>query len=74
MVDRRSGARGDEEARLRRENRQALIERLNASEERLRKLEGRRREPDRLSEEELAREIEIERERNRSRWGFGQAF
>ena len=59
---------------MRRENRQALIERLNASEERLRKLEGRRREPNRLSEEELAQEIERERERNRSRWGFGQAF
>lgn len=59
---------------MRRKNRQALIERLNASEERLRKLEGRQREPDRISEEELACEIEIERERNRSRWGFGQAF
>ena len=69
MVD----GRGDEEARLRRERRQALIERLNADDEYLHKLEGRRREAGQLSEEELAQEIEMEHERNLSRLGFGQA-
>ena len=69
MVD----ERGDEEARLRRERRRTLIERLNANDEYLHKLEGRRREAEQLSEEELAREIEMERERDLSRLGFGQA-
>ncbi len=56
-----------------RQRRRGLIERLNRSEERLRELEIRRREPGgRLSDEELAREIELERERNLSRRGFGQ--
>lgn len=62
-----------EEERLRRERRQALIERLNANDEYLYKLEGRRHETARLSEEELAQEIERERERNLSRRGFSQA-
>ena len=62
----------NEAARLRQENRRALIERLNAKEEYLTELEGRRREPGRLTEEELANEIERERERNLSRLGFGQ--
>lgn len=69
MVD----GHGDEEARLRRERRRALIERLNANDEYLHKLEGRRRDAGQLSEEELAQEIELERERNLSRLGFGQA-
>ena len=69
MID----GRGDEEARLRRERRRALIERLNANDEYLRELEGRRREAGQLSEEELAQEIEMERGRNLSRLGFGQA-
>ena len=61
--------RGKAEVRLRRERRRALIERLNANDEYLRKLEGRRRETDRLSPEEL--ELEIEKERNRSRRDAG---
>ena len=65
MVD----GRGDEEARLRRERRQALIERLNANDEYLRKLEGRGRETGQLSPEEL--DLEIEKERNRSRRDAG---
>ncbi len=69
MVD----ASENEEGRSRREHRQALIERLNANDDGLRKLEGRRRETAQLSEEELAQEIERERERNLSRLGFGQA-
>ena len=63
----------NEEGRSRREHRQAVIERLNANDDGLRKLEGRRRETAQLSEEELAQEIERERERNLSRLGFGQA-
>jgi hypothetical protein len=55
-----------------RRRRRGLIERLNRNEERLEELEVRRREPGgRLSEEELAREIEMERERNLARRGFG---
>ena len=69
MVD----ASENEEGRSRREHRQAVIERLNANDDGLRKLEGRRRESAQLSEEELAQEIERERERNLSRLGFGQA-
>lgn len=65
MVD----GRGDEEARLRRERRRALIERLNANDEYLRKLEGRRRETGQLSPEEL--DLEIEKERNLSRRSAG---
>ena len=65
MVD----GRGDEEARLRRERRRVLIERLNANDEYLRKLEGRRREAGQLSPEEL--DLEIEKERNRSRRDVG---
>lgn len=64
----------NEEDRLSQEHRRDLIKRLDASEEQLRELEERRRVPGRLSEEELAREIELERERNRSLRGFGQAF
>lgn len=56
---------GDEEAQLRREHRRVLAERLDANDEYLRKLEEQRREAGQLSEEELAREIEFERERNR---------
>ncbi|QIN79906.1 hypothetical protein GBA65_16770 [Rubrobacter marinus] len=65
MVD----GRGGEGVRLRRERRRALIERLNANDEYLRRLEGRRREAGRLSPEEL--ELEIEKERNRSRRDAG---
>ena len=65
-------AKGGKE-RLRLERKQALIARLNANDEYLHKLEGRRHETARLSEEELAQEIERERERNLSRLGFGQA-
>ena len=65
MVD----GRGDEEARLRRERRRVLIERLNANDEYLRKLEGRRRAAGQLSPEEL--DLEIEKERNRSRRDAG---
>lgn len=65
MVD----GRGDEEARLRRERRQALIERLNANDEYLRELEGRRRAAGQLSPEEL--DLEIEKERNCSRRDAG---
>ena len=57
--------RGDEEARLQRDRRRALIERLNANDEYLRQLEERRREAGQLSEEERALKIEQERERNR---------
>ena len=56
--------RENEEARLRRERRQALIQRLNANDEYLREIEGRRREAGQLSPEEL--ELEIQKERNRS--------
>lgn len=61
--------RADEEARLRRERRQALIERLNASDEYLYELERRRKATGQLSPEEL--DLEIEKERNRSRRGLG---
>ena len=60
MVD----GRGKEEDRLRQERRRALIERLNANDEYLHKLEGRRRAAEQLSLEEL--ELEIEKERNRN--------
>ena len=65
MVD----GRGEEEARLHRERRRALIERLNANDEYLRGLEERRRETGQLSPEEL--DLEIEKERNRSRRDAG---
>lgn len=65
-------ASGDERREAARERRRALIARLNASEERLRELEERRQQPGKLSEEELAREIELERDRNAWRGGFGQ--
>ena len=62
----------DEWREAARRRRRGLIERLNRNEERLEELEVRRREPGgRLSEEELAREIEMERERNLARRGFG---
>ncbi len=61
--------RGEEQARLRRERRRALIERLDANDEYLRKLEGRRRETGQLSPENL--DLEIEKERNRSRRDAG---
>ncbi len=62
----------DERREAARRRRRGLIERLNRNEERLEELEVRRREPGgRLSEEELAREIEMERERNLARRGFG---
>ena len=54
----------NEEGRSRREHRRALIERLNANDEYLQGIEGRRRETGQLSPEEL--ELEIEKERNRS--------
>lgn len=57
--------RADEETRLRRERRQALIERLNANDDYLHELEGRRRATGQLSPEELDLEIEKERIRNR---------
>ena len=60
MVDGRS----EGEALLRRERRRALIERLNANDEYLQKLEGRRRASGQLSPEELDLEIEKERSRN----------
>ena len=63
--------RGRRAAHGGRERRRALIERLNANDEYLRRLEGQRRATGQLSEEELAQEIE--RERNLSRLGFGQA-
>ena len=62
-------SRGERESRLKRERRQALIQRLNADDEYLQSLEGRRRETGQLSEEELA--LEIERQRNLSRRGYG---
>ena len=65
MVD----GRGSEEARLRRERRQALIQRLNANDEYLRELEGCRKAAGQLSPEEL--DLEIEKERNRSRRDAG---
>jgi hypothetical protein len=62
----------DERREAARRRRRDLIERLDRNEERLEELEARRREPGgRLSEEELAREIEMERERNLARRGFG---
>ena len=62
----------DERREAARRRRRGLIERLNRNEERLEELEVRRREPGgRLSEEELAREIEMERQRNLARRGFG---
>jgi hypothetical protein len=62
----------DERREAARRRRRGLIERLNRNEERLEELEVRRREPGgRLSEEELAREIEMERERNLARRGYG---
>lgn len=64
MVD----GRGEEEARLRQERRRALIERLDANDEYLHKLEGRRRAAEQLSPEEL--ELEIEKERNRNLRGM----
>lgn len=67
------GRGNDEEVRLRRKNRQALIDSLNASEERLLELEGRHPQLDKLHEDELAQEIERERQRNPFRFGSGQA-
>lgn len=66
--------RGGEKVRLTRERRRALIDRLNANDVYLQRLEGRRRETGGPSEEDLARQIEQERERNLSRRGFGQAI
>jgi len=59
----------DRLARLRAERR-ALLLRLNADEERLCEARGSGRDPHRLSDEELEREIE--RGRTLSRLGFGQ--
>lgn len=61
--------RAEEEARQRRENRQALINRLNANDKYLYGLESRRRSSGQLSPEEL--DLEIEKERNRNRRDAG---